>query len=289
MKRLISTALITLTALNLSITPTATAQTAEPPPLGVHNVRIAAMCEEMNTWLSDPISVTGVGTYSGTLHFGDNAPATLVNLAITSDLVWICPSFAIKPFDENNFTWAREDFHDGVIDTNPQVPEALRNFAVAIRSITANESVALTSDFRGYFARRDFGSDIADFVFLDLWNGWWEPNQTISPAREVPLETWGATAFGLEGGAAFESIEITFTLRCHSNLGILVGRESATVHDAIAILRFAVDLPSILDTCPDAFAAALIVSEDEPGARDAIEILRSLVGLPSALDSPDST
>jgi hypothetical protein len=69
-------------------------------------------------------------------------------------------------------------------------------------------------------------------------------------------------------------------------LGLLIAGGHATVHDAIEILRFAVDLPSILDTCPDAFASALIVSEDEPGVADAIAILRSLVGLPSALDNP---
>jgi hypothetical protein len=67
-------------------------------------------------------------------------------------------------------------------------------------------------------------------------------------------------------------------------LGHVRGETTMSARDAIEILRFAIDLPSILDTCPDAFAAALIVSEDEPGVADAIAILRNLVGLPSALD-----
>jgi Leucine-rich repeat (LRR) protein len=67
-------------------------------------------------------------------------------------------------------------------------------------------------------------------------------------------------------------------------LGRLVGLGQATVQDALAILRYTVGLPSILDVCPDAYAAALIVSEDTPGVRDALQILRSLVGLSSVLD-----
>jgi hypothetical protein len=66
-------------------------------------------------------------------------------------------------------------------------------------------------------------------------------------------------------------------------LGILVGNGSATISDALAILRFAVGLDSIVGECEYAFQAALIVSEEQPGVRDALQILRSLVGLESAL------
>jgi hypothetical protein len=67
-------------------------------------------------------------------------------------------------------------------------------------------------------------------------------------------------------------------------LGRLAGLGQATVQDALAILRYTVGLSSILDICSDAYAAALIVSEDTPGVRDALQILRSVVGLSSVLD-----
>jgi hypothetical protein len=57
-----------------------------------------------------------------------------------------------------------------------------------------------------------------------------------------------------------------------------------TIDSAIEILCYVVGLPSKLDRCDEAFAAALIVSEDEPTADDALEILKYIAGLPSAID-----
>jgi Leucine-rich repeat (LRR) protein len=65
--------------------------------------------------------------------------------------------------------------------------------------------------------------------------------------------------------------------------GHILGIEPYTVSDALAILRYCVGLPSVLDDCPVALMASLIVSEENPGMSDALEILRSLVGLPNAL------
>jgi hypothetical protein len=71
---------------------------------------------------------------------------------------------------------------------------------------------------------------------------------------------------------------------CEKFRGRLYGGEEYSIGDALAILRYTVGLPSILNICPDAYAAALIVSEDTPGVRDALQILRSVVGLSSVLD-----
>jgi hypothetical protein len=75
-----------------------------------------------------------------------------------------------------------------------------------------------------------------------------------------------------------------FNTRDNNAVGHVLGAATISVGDALAILRYTVGLPSILNTCPDAYQAALIVSEDTPGVRDALQILRSVVGLPSVLD-----
>jgi hypothetical protein len=56
--------------------------------------------------------------------------------------------------------------------------------------------------------------------------------------------------------------------------------------DAIAILRYILELPSVIGTCPDARAAASIIdpAAQNPTVHDAIAILRRLVELPSVLD-----
>jgi Leucine-rich repeat (LRR) protein len=56
-----------------------------------------------------------------------------------------------------------------------------------------------------------------------------------------------------------------------------------TIDFAVEILCYVVGLPSELDHCSNAFAAALIVSEDEPGVDDALEILKYAVGLESTI------
>jgi hypothetical protein len=88
-----------------------------------------------------------------------------------------------------------------------------------------------------------------------------------------------------EGGCEFCSTSNRVERHRARNTGVLfLSAEVFTVQDALAILRYTVGLPSILDICPDAYAAALIVSEDTPGVRDALQILRSVVGLSSVLD-----
>jgi Leucine-rich repeat (LRR) protein len=76
--------------------------------------------------------------------------------------------------------------------------------------------------------------------------------------------------------------------------GHVLGITPYTVNDAIAILRYSVGLPTVLNDCDCcdnddgrcdvAWMAALIVSEHEPGVADAIQVLRHSVGLSSVLD-----
>jgi hypothetical protein len=70
------------------------------------------------------------------------------------------------------------------------------------------------------------------------------------------------------------------------HIGDVNGDGVIDVLDAIEILRFALDLPSVLDDCPIARKAALVVSDDEPGVADAIAILRHVVGLEYWLHDP---
>jgi Leucine-rich repeat (LRR) protein len=59
-----------------------------------------------------------------------------------------------------------------------------------------------------------------------------------------------------------------------------------TVADALAILRYLIGLPSVIDDCDDARAAANITTPGlgDPVVNDALQVLRSLVGLNSLLD-----
>lgn len=74
-----------------------------------------------------------------------------------------------------------------------------------------------------------------------------------------------------------EIVEILFTL------GHVLGNDTISIDDALHILRYLVDLPSALDDCEAAFAAALIVSKEVPGIADALVILRFSAGLTSVL------
>jgi hypothetical protein len=66
--------------------------------------------------------------------------------------------------------------------------------------------------------------------------------------------------------------------------GRVMGNETIGINDALAILRFLVNLPSIINDCDGAYRAALIVSADTPSINDALQILRYLVGLSSVLN-----
>jgi hypothetical protein len=70
-------------------------------------------------------------------------------------------------------------------------------------------------------------------------------------------------------------------------LGHVLGTDEYTIQDAMEILRYCVNLPSVLDDgCAVTIMAALLISAeaDGPGVQDALQILRHLVGLPSVLD-----
>jgi hypothetical protein len=61
------------------------------------------------------------------------------------------------------------------------------------------------------------------------------------------------------------------------------------IQDALAILRYLVGLPSVIDNCDDARVAAIITSPGgkTPQIQDALQILRRLVGLPNMIDNPE--
>ncbi|MCL1832132.1 MAG: leucine-rich repeat domain-containing protein [Oscillospiraceae bacterium] len=69
--------------------------------------------------------------------------------------------------------------------------------------------------------------------------------------------------------------------------GILIGEDIPTFADAIAILRYGVGLPSVLDESDYALAAACIVSEGEPGVADALQVIRYIVMLPTVFDDSE--
>jgi hypothetical protein len=67
--------------------------------------------------------------------------------------------------------------------------------------------------------------------------------------------------------------------------------DGLTAADAVAILRYVIGLPSVVDDCPDARAAANIIAptDDSPTVHDAIAILRRIVELPSVLDDREDS
>ncbi|MCL1832129.1 MAG: hypothetical protein FWG45_04360 [Oscillospiraceae bacterium] len=56
---------------------------------------------------------------------------------------------------------------------------------------------------------------------------------------------------------------------------------------ALQILRYVVGMPSVLDESEEAFRAACIVSEEEPGLADALQVLRYITLLPSVFDDSE--
>jgi len=66
-------------------------------------------------------------------------------------------------------------------------------------------------------------------------------------------------------------------------LGHVLGYAEYQVEDALAILRYVIGLPSVLDDCEVAMMAALVISSevDGPQVNDALQILRYVVGLSS--------
>jgi hypothetical protein len=97
------------------------------------------------------------------------------------------------------------------------------------------------------------------------------------PDRVTPLST-GQTRVEVDDTSTYILVEI--------RRGHVLGRDTIEVADAIAILRYLVELPSALDNNEIALKASLIVNPNAsaPVPADAIAILRRLVELPSALD-----
>jgi Leucine-rich repeat (LRR) protein len=70
-------------------------------------------------------------------------------------------------------------------------------------------------------------------------------------------------------------------------LGHVLGYRDYQIEDALAILRYTIGLPSVLDDCDVARMAALVISSEVEGPQiaDALEILRYVIGLGSVLEN----
>ena len=66
-------------------------------------------------------------------------------------------------------------------------------------------------------------------------------------------------------------------------LGHILGNPNISIFDALEILKHITGMESVIDTCENARAAALIVSSDVPGIFDVLEILKALAGMESAV------
>jgi len=66
-------------------------------------------------------------------------------------------------------------------------------------------------------------------------------------------------------------------------LGHILGNPNISIFDALEILKYITGMESVIDTCENARAAALIVSSDVPGIFDVLEILKALAGMESAV------
>ena len=66
-------------------------------------------------------------------------------------------------------------------------------------------------------------------------------------------------------------------------LGHILGNPNISIFDALELLKYITGMESIIDTCENARAAALIVSNDVPGIFDVLEILKALAGMESVV------
>jgi len=66
-------------------------------------------------------------------------------------------------------------------------------------------------------------------------------------------------------------------------LGHILGNPNISIFDALELLKYITGMESVIDTCENARAAALIVSSDVPGIFDVLEILKALAGMESAV------
>jgi hypothetical protein len=240
-KRIISllvAAIMVVTMLPTVIVPTM----ATDPVQTTHNVRVAvrSIVEDSAdgdiTWQSDPIPVTGIGTYKGTVNIDlAGGIENIVSLGIVTDILTLDNTLDC-PFTADNYGWLICTFCQGIDlfnaagqprtgctvqggcdfsvgEPDPTVHESWENLATEIDSITINGNVQLESPFLNFFRRRDRGENdnVINFALMELWNGWHAPHNTLTPVTETATY-WGATAFTLVGGAPITSVEVEFTV-----------------------------------------------------------------------------
>jgi len=200
-----------------------------------HNVAIALRSTLSNeaVWTSDPIKITGPGTYKGTVTVPrgeDGSPLTdnLVGVSISTDVRGYDESFS--PFSEDDFLYTmcnvcRDlptirkcdcDYAGGAGFDDPRVPEEWAELVTKIDKIVVNGNIELTSGFENHFRRRDDPKPYVDFVHMELWNGWWEPHNTLTPVSPYTCH-WEAQSFRLAGGTEenpipIETFEVEFTV-----------------------------------------------------------------------------
>jgi hypothetical protein len=189
---------------------------------GSHQVRIVArgfLGEADDIFMSDPINVTGTGTFDGTIVFPAGV-TEIINLKIVTDIFSLSPDFW-NFFDEENFEYAVEDSEAGMWP-DPRVPASWSEYVTTVDGIVVNGTENLTSGMVQHFRRRDpGGSDaVIGFALMEMWNAWWAPHNTIEPARRGGVIPWEVTdsPFGLVGGAEFSTMKVEFTV---ANPGII--------------------------------------------------------------------
>ncbi|MCL2754291.1 MAG: hypothetical protein FWD35_01045 [Oscillospiraceae bacterium] len=185
-----------------------------------YEVKIAVRSTDPDQfWLSDAISVTGTGTYKGTVHVNGETDS-LVAVAISTTM----PDGG-SPFNDKEVEWLmcvrckglptsrscpKCDYAEGLGD--PRVHPDWDEYVTRIEKITVNNSVVLQSGFLDRFKRQDEPVAYIGLVHMELWNGWWLPHNKISPV-DTFIGVWGEeVCFRLESGAAIETFEIEFTV-----------------------------------------------------------------------------
>jgi hypothetical protein len=66
-------------------------------------------------------------------------------------------------------------------------------------------------------------------------------------------------------------------------LGNVTGSGTISIADALEVLKYTADMPSIIDECSNAFFAAMVISEEEPGIADALEIMKYVADMPNVI------
>jgi hypothetical protein len=159
----------------------------EPPPAVFVPVRL--MAQDTDSWArreSPVVQIIGDGTYTATMTLPPSA--NLVSLSLASDGA--------------TFNWP-EGF-SGV----PRAPASWSSARVEFTSVSINGD-AVGINWSSDLVRRGDDSAGGGRVNLELWAGWWEPNQRLTGVVSVP--TYGdSTSFARSDGAPITSISVTF-------------------------------------------------------------------------------